>query len=177
MPYVVSVLGVRKRPFELARGSVIPMVRAEVTPADRSPLRIATSDAPGTALRNTSTPRIRSSAAYTLVTVSGRGTPSKKSSCPKGDSMVSLVDNPAMASFISSGDIPAPMFVSDISTPTSQPHLDESLFHRTSSGAIIGPRYTTSRFVCPAERRKRQRTADESSGSQDPLVSRSTSRR
>ena len=56
------MFGVRKRLFELARGSVIPMIRAEVTPADRSPFRIATSDAPGTALRNTSIPRIRSSA-------------------------------------------------------------------------------------------------------------------
>ena len=50
--------------------------------------------------------------------------------------MVSFEDNPAMASFISSGDIPAPLLVSDISTPPRTVHLDESLFHRTSNGAI-----------------------------------------
>ena len=56
------MFGVRKRLFELARGSVMPMTRAEVTPTDRSPRRIDTSDAPGIALRKTSMPRIRSRA-------------------------------------------------------------------------------------------------------------------
>ena len=62
MPYVVSVFGVRNSAPEFARGSVYPMTCGEVIPTDRSPRRIATSDAPGTALRNTSIPRIRSSA-------------------------------------------------------------------------------------------------------------------
>ncbi len=139
MPYVVSVLGVRKRLFELARGSVIPMIRDEVTPADRRPFRIATSDAPGTALRKASIPRIRSNASYTRVTVSGRGTPSKKSSCPKGDSIESFDDNPAMASLICSGDIPATPLDSDISTPPSHGlSWTSRLFHSCSNCATTG---------------------------------------
>ena len=61
-PYVVSVFGVRRRAFEVALGSVIPICRAVVSPAVRRPLRNATREAPGTALRNTSMPRMRSSA-------------------------------------------------------------------------------------------------------------------
>jgi len=59
---VVSVFGVRNSAPELARGSVKPIRRGESTPTDRNPFRNPTSDAPGTALRNTSIPRIRSSA-------------------------------------------------------------------------------------------------------------------
>ena len=62
VPYVVSVFGVRNRLFELALGSVMPTMCGDVIPADRRPRRIATSEAPGMALRNTSMPRIRSSA-------------------------------------------------------------------------------------------------------------------
>ncbi len=59
---MVSVFGVRNSEFELARGSVIPIRPGAVAPTDRRPLRKATKDAPGTAFRNTSMPRMRSSA-------------------------------------------------------------------------------------------------------------------
>jgi hypothetical protein len=62
VPYVVSVFGVRNSDPEFARGSVYPMTCGDAIPADRNPRRIATSDAPGIELRNTSIPRIKSSA-------------------------------------------------------------------------------------------------------------------
>jgi hypothetical protein len=75
-----------------------PMTRGETTPADRRPRRIATSDAPGTALRNTSMPRIKSRASYAFATVPWSGRPSKKSSAPNGDSTRLGDDSDAIAS-------------------------------------------------------------------------------
>jgi hypothetical protein len=56
------VFAVRKNACELARGSVKPIMRGEVRPIERKPFRSATTDAPGTQFKNTSIPRIRSSA-------------------------------------------------------------------------------------------------------------------
>jgi hypothetical protein len=95
---VVSVFGVRNNDREFALGSVNPTTRGDTTPADRKPRRIATSDAPGTALRNTSMPLIKSSASYAFATVAGSGTPSKKSSAPNGESTRSGDDSDTIAS-------------------------------------------------------------------------------
>jgi hypothetical protein len=63
---------------------VKPIRLAPVRPILRNPLRMATSDAPGTQLRNTSTPRAKSNASYNRPTDSEVGTPSTNSNTPRG---------------------------------------------------------------------------------------------
>ena len=102
------MFGVRYRLPELARGSVMPMIRGDVTPADRSPRA-----SPPTSAWNRVEEHLDAAHQVEGVvrrrTVSGRGTPSKKSSCPNGESTVSGDDKTwAIASGICSGDNPDP---------------------------------------------------------------------